>query len=155
MSSVSELSDYLRRVIDERYGGIAGKLAEKVGITNSVFNRGLKSGTYGLDTLFRISIETGASVSDVLRWGGKADLVELLDRIYGPPPPRPAREIEDVIEFLTRDDPSLKGIQRRAIDLVLTIRATAPEPARILLPSGEDLAGANDMPTTPPDQKKK
>jgi hypothetical protein len=64
--------------------GTAGRLANAIGLTLSAFSRGVRNeGTLGVESCLRLAEETGESPGLVLRLAGKADVADLLERIYG------------------------------------------------------------------------
>lgn len=75
-----------------RLYGTQGRLAEKIGLTDSAFSRGLKrEGTFGFETLLAFCEETGEPVDKVLRIAGKSELADRLARIYGSKGDAPSR----------------------------------------------------------------
>lgn len=128
--SVSELGVWLEDVIKKSYGGVRKRLAAKAGITDSVFNRGLKSGSYDVDTLLRIARATGRPASQVLRMAGKGHYAELIEELYGPPRELPSGDILDVLIFLESDDPSTAEIRGMMISTARKWRVRTPAPNR-------------------------
>ena len=108
---------YVQSWIDRQYG-TASNLAPKIGLSVSAFLRGVKHGSLGIDTLFRLALECGEPIPKVLRLAGKADVAVLLDRHYGP----------------TREDAhNLTGRERELVHLWNDLEDAAQEPVLILL----------------------
>lgn len=126
MLPVSELGNWLEGVIAKDYGGVRKRLAAKAGITDSVFNRGLKKGSYDVDTLLRIARATGKPASEVLGMAGKGHYVPLLEGLYGPPRALPTGDVLDVVQFLESDDPSTAEIRRLIVATARRWRTPAP-----------------------------
>lgn len=73
---------FIQRWITEY--GTAGKLADAIGLTLSAFSRGVRNeGTLGVESCLRLAEETGESPGHVLRLAGKAEVADLLERLYG------------------------------------------------------------------------
>lgn len=109
---VSKLGKWLREIVETRYGGVQKRLADQVGISDSVFNRGIKSGSYDVNTLLRIAKETGRSPSEILRLAGKADYADLIETLYGAPRPTLPRDVQQVVDALQHPAPSMAAWQR-------------------------------------------
>jgi hypothetical protein len=67
----------------EHYGS-AQRLAGAIGISLSAFSRGVRlKGSLGVESCLRLAAETGDHPSRVLRLAGKAEVAELIERLYG------------------------------------------------------------------------
>jgi hypothetical protein len=82
MHAMSEFERWVGELVTHRYG-TAGRLAFLIGISESAFSRGVKTGTLGVESLLRLALETGEPVGDVLRRAGKAAVAALLDDLCG------------------------------------------------------------------------
>lgn len=120
MASESESTASFRRYIESKIAqqyGTAQNLASKIGLSVSAFLRGVKIGTLGLDTLFRLAYEFGDPPGKMLRLAGKGDVADLLDRLYGP----------------TREDArSLTGSQREILTIWTELDSAEREPLLLL-----------------------
>jgi hypothetical protein len=116
---------WLQGVIDNNYGGVAGRLAESINVTLTTLSRGMDQGTLGADTLLRLSRVTGRDASSVLRLAGKADWAALIESCYGTP-----RETSPLVrEFeaaVSGEEDRLERIARRAISDLQEVRALLP-----------------------------
>lgn len=107
--------EYMRGWI-EQYG-TATKLAGALEMTLSAFLRAIKhEGTLSIENCVRFAQETGEAPGKVLRLAGKADVAELLERVYGGAPA-----------------PALNSHQRELLTLWEQIDHDARDPILVLL----------------------
>ena len=122
-----KLLRFVRELVDARYGGQTARLAEALGITVSSLHRGAKGvhgQTYSELTLLRLAYEAGEPPGTIFRLAGKADVAELLERLYPARPSGralagPERELLDVWGRLDHDSQAavmtlLRRVRRRA-----------------------------------------
>lgn len=84
MGPMTEFETWVRAVITTRYDGVASRLAQKLDMSVSAFLRSSRGGTLSIENLLRLAEETGAPAGHVLRIGGKGDLADLIERLFGP-----------------------------------------------------------------------
>jgi hypothetical protein len=81
---------FLSRLVRERYGGIAARLAADIGISDSQVSRAMKgkrATQFGVLSCLRLADRTGESPSLLLRLTGKPEEAALIEKLYGPPRP--------------------------------------------------------------------
>lgn len=66
-----------------RYGSMRA-VAERFGMTESGFFRGVKRGTLSVENLLDLARVTDEPPSKVLRLAGKGQVADLIERLYGP-----------------------------------------------------------------------
>lgn len=81
---MTELRAWVETLIEQHYAKVASRLSEKLEMSVSAFQRSTRNGTLSIENLLRLAEETGESASRVLRMGGKGELADLLERLYGP-----------------------------------------------------------------------
>jgi len=64
--------------------GTNAQIAAAVGMTESGFSRGAKSGTFDVENCLQIARVSEAHPSHVLRISGKGKLADLIEELYGP-----------------------------------------------------------------------
>jgi plasmid maintenance system antidote protein VapI len=129
----------VQAVIDERYDGTAGRLAEAIGVALTTLSRGMELGTMGADTLLRLAHVTGRDPSDVLRLAGKSDWADLIEALYGPPRPVQRPEIAAVAQ-------ALEAWDRAYVEALRVMVATPPPQTR----ETRDTPAPRAQGTTPP-----
>lgn len=85
---------FLQTVLDDRYAGVASRLAEDIDIDLSTFSRGMKAGTFGLETLLRLAAAVGESPRRVLGLAGKEASADLIERLYGKEAAEPISDVD-------------------------------------------------------------
>lgn len=78
-----EFRAWVEGLITRRYNGVATRLADAVGMSVSAFQRSTRNGTLSIENLLRLADETGESPAAVLRMAGKAEINDLIERLYG------------------------------------------------------------------------
>jgi hypothetical protein len=101
VGALPELDETLKRLVDQRYGTMKA-LSAALGVTDSAFSRGVKNGTVGTALLLRLAAVTGEPPSEILRRGGKGDLVPLIEQLYGPPRTPMRADLFEIVQRLER-----------------------------------------------------
>lgn len=65
--------------------GTVRRVAEQIGMTESGFFRGVKRGTLSVENLLLLAQFADEQPSRVLRMGGKANVAQLIEELYGAP----------------------------------------------------------------------
>lgn len=76
------MREWINELVKTRYKTVAA-LAKAIGMTESGFSRAMKAGTFEVDNCLRLADETGASAASVLRMANKAQVNDLIERLYG------------------------------------------------------------------------
>lgn len=115
---------WVQLMIDTHYAGVAGRLAEAIGVTLTTLSRGMEMGTLGADTLLRLAIVTGRDASEVLTLAGKSDWAQLISRCYGKPRTL-APEARTLMELIETDPRILSVVlpMAQAVQGVLPVKA--------------------------------
>lgn len=111
MAGTAEFTAWVEKLIRERFR-TKRALASAVGLTESPFGRGVIAGSLGVDSLLRLAMAAETHPSVVLRLAGKAELADLIERLYGPGRDALTESERQVLEAWARlpDDPSRQNM---------------------------------------------
>lgn len=120
------LLEFVDRLVADKYQ-TAQRLSEAIGMTPSGFSRGVRSGTLTAENLLRLASETGVPASEVLAIGGKADVADMIERLYGKAAAAPpSGDLRTIAELW----PALPVALQSALLLVMRHLAKQGAPAR-------------------------
>jgi hypothetical protein len=73
--------EWIGQLVADRYGGVKSRLAELLDMDLSVFSRGVASGTFDIDNLFRLAEVTDTPAVDILRLANKPETANMIERL--------------------------------------------------------------------------
>ncbi len=110
-AKATNLKEWLDYLVQSKYRTMTA-LAKVAGRKGGPMVRNVEeTGSAGLEPLLRLAADTGESPSYVLGIAKKADLDELLQRLYGAPSPTLPDDVQRVVDFLLLKDGNLQPLQ--------------------------------------------
>lgn len=139
---MTELRTWVEDLLETRYDGVATRLADALGMSISAFQRSTRMGTLSVENLLRLAEETGTPAAAVLRMGGKGELADLIERLFGPSAQpdlsKSAREVARLFDALADE-----GAKRFYLESLRGFQAAAQQHARTAAPVDAKTAGAS------------
>lgn len=144
---MTRLRAWVEGLIETRYDGVATRLADALGMSISAFQRSTRQGTLSIENLLKLAEETGTPGAEVLRLGGKEELADLIERLFGqsaqPDLSKHGREVARLFDALEDE-----GAKRFYLDSLRAFRVVAQQ-------RGQTAAPADAKTTAAPDRSRK
>lgn len=151
---MTKLRAWVEGLIETRYAGVATRLADALGMSISAFQRSTRMGTLSVENLLRLAEETGTPAADVLRLGEKAELADLIERLFGPSAKpeeysKTAREVARLYDRLEDE-----GAKRFYLDSLRGFQAVAQSRAQTAAPVDAKTLATSDKSRTRGNQRR-
>jgi hypothetical protein len=102
------MREWINGLVKSRYKTVAA-LAKAIGMTESGFSRAMKAGTFEAENCLLLAYETGAAPGDVLTMAGKAQLHQLIEKLYGKARPEMAPDVAKACDLMSKiEDPQAR-----------------------------------------------